>query len=116
MIQFFILQLTTIAFEKKYNNINDDDYNDFKEYKYIKIYNGIFVLSLLLFFYISISFGSLVNHFKKKMKSNVIKGLIEIISNDILNGQYGILIFNSFYCCSLSIISILKGLDEKITL
>ena len=112
MLEFFILQLTTIGFEKMYNDISEDNDNYFKDSKNIIIYNLIFIGSLLLFFYLTISFGSLFNFVIKDEKFQQLKGLIETISNDILNGTYGILIFNAFYSFSLSIKYLLKGIDD----
>jgi hypothetical protein len=112
MLEFFILQLTTIGFEKMYNDINDQEYNYFETSKNVRIYNSIFIISLLLFFYLTISFGSLFNFITKSKQFQQIKGLVETISNDILNGTYGILIFNAFYSFSLSIKYLLTGIDE----
>ena len=112
MLEFFILQLTTIGFEKMYNDINDNDYNYFETSKNVRIYNSIFIISLLLFFYLTISFGSLFNFLTKSKQFQELKGLVETLSNDILNGTYGILVFNAFYSFSLSIKYLLKGIDE----
>ena len=114
MMEFFILQLTTIAFEKKYNELNEnEESNYFEDVTNVRIYNGMFVLSLLFFFYITISFGSLFNYITKDEKFLTIKGFVETISNDILNGTYGVLIFNSFYSFFLSLKCLLTDFDEK---
>lgn len=109
MLDFCILQLTTIGLEKVYNDINDEEYNNFKENKNILIYFIIFVISLLLFFYLSISLGTIINQFSYLRFT----GLVERLSDRIITGSHGILIFNSFYSFILSIIYLLKGLDEK---
>ena len=113
MIQFFILQLTTIAFEKMYDDLNEDEYNNFEEFNNAIFHIGFFVGTLILFFYLSISFGTLFNHLKNDQFFVEIKGLVETVSNEILNGQYGILIFNAFYSLYISINFLLKGTDAE---
>lgn len=111
MLQFFILQLTTIGLEKAYNDINESsDFNNFEDKKNIIIFISAFILSLLLYYYLSFSFGLIFDYYLKNKKVN---GFIEGLSNKIINGTYGILIFNSFYSFILSIMYFLKGLDEK---
>ena len=112
MMEFFILQLTTIGFEKLYNDINDDEYNNFEESKNVTIFNVFFVLSLLLFFHLTISFGSLFNFIANDKDFKEVKRVVEQISNDILKGTYGVLIFNAFYSFFLSIKFLSKGFNE----
>ena len=112
MMEFFILQLTTIGFEKIYNDMNDDEYDNFGDETNVRIYNGIFILSLLFFLYITISFGSLFNYLTKDEKFQSLKGFVETISNDILNGTYGVIIFNAFYSFYFSIKFLIKGFNE----
>ena len=112
MLEYFVLQLTTIGFEKIYNDINDEEYNNFEESKNVTIFNSFFILSLLLFFHLTISFGSLFNIITKDKDFKSIKGFVETVSNDILKGTYGVLFFNAFYSFFLSIKILSKGYDE----
>ena len=110
MLEFFIFQLTTIGFEKIYNKVNDDEYNNFEESKNVTIFNSFFILSLFLFFHLTISFGSLFNFL---IKDEDFKNLnVEKVSNNILRGTYGVLIFNALYSFFLSLIFLTKGFNE----
>ena len=114
MIQYFILQLTTIGFEKqyeKYKNQNDD----------IIIWVAVFISTFALFFYLTLSFTRIFfnenevkvdddNEFifenrknKKTDKGPKKKELISKLSNEILNGTYGILVFNGIFSLIFSI-------------
>ena len=116
MIVYFILQLTTIGFEKQY-----------EKYKYEKFHIKTFIFGSLgtfaLFFYLTLSFSRLFRKEKnednptdnnkknsnnepndslnKKKSGNIIqhnfKDKLSELSNDILNGTIGILFFNSLF-------------------
>ena len=108
MIEYFVVQLITIGFEKQY-----------EKYKNLTIHRRsfiiIFVSTFILFFYLTLSFAKYLreNFSKYTDEDNSKKGKKEIISqisNDILNGTHGIFVFNgvfslifsSFYLASIS--------------
>lgn len=107
LLEYFIIQLTTIAFEKINNENNEDKYNNFEDHKSIYIFIGKFSFSLFLFFYFTISFGQI---FIALSGRESIQKTIEKISNKILNGTYGILIFNGFYSFIVSLICLIKDI------
>ena len=110
LIEYFIIQLTTIAFEKIYNSEdNEEENNNSKDSKDLGIFSGFYILSLLLFFYLTISFGQIFSVLSGKEK---LKEAIQIISNKILNGTYGILIFNGFYSFIFSLICLTKDINN----
>ena len=96
IMEYFLLQLTTLGFEELFNENNDNGNN-----QNLLIYILFFFISLILFFYLTISFGKIFIILAQKEEY---KDLIEQISNEILNGTYGILIFNAFYSFIISII------------
>ena len=100
MIEYFILKLTTIAFEKqyeKYNYLNDNTNS-------LMI---IFAFTFIFYFYFTLSFTRIFMHFTLPEENedeieggNSKKSKLEIISklsNEILNGTHGILLFNSVF-------------------
>jgi hypothetical protein len=95
-MEYFLLQLTTLGFEKLFNENNDNGKN-----QNLLIYILFFFISLILFFYLTISFGKIFIILAQKEEY---KDFIEQVSNEILNGTYGILIFNAFYSFIISII------------
>jgi len=101
IMEFFLLQLTTLGFEKLFSENNDNGNN-----QNLLIYILFFFISLLLFFYLTISFGKIFIILAQKKEY---KDVIEKISNEILNGTYGVLIFNAFYSFIISIIYFVKG-------
>ena len=111
MIIFFILQLTTIAFEKQY-----------EKYKYLNEYKSTWIIicisTFFLFLYLTLSFSRLLRKKNEGDKYNQnteinsnslnneklednnqpnFKDKISEISNDILNGTFGILFFNGVF-------------------
>ena len=96
IMEYFLLQLTTLGFEKLFSENNDTGNK-----QNLPIYILFFIISLILFFYLTISFGKIFIVLAQKEQY---KGWIEQISNEILNGTYGILIFNAFYSFIISII------------
>jgi hypothetical protein len=115
LLQYFIIQLNTVAFEKIFDENNEEGLNEFNDTESIIYFIVIFAVSLFLFFYITISFGNLLTFYSKKRedKLNVdvkveIGKSAEKISNNILQGTYGILIFNGFYSFIVSIICLMK--------
>ena len=115
LLQYFIIQLNTVAFDKIFEENNEEGYNEFTDSLSIFIFILIFGTSLFLFFYLTISFGNLYNFFSKGTKEKLEKekpgDSTGKLSNKILNGTYGILIFNGFYNFFLSIICL--GRDIK---
>jgi len=147
MLQYFLLQLISIGFEKQIEKYQS------KQHMHLKTLTFVFILTLFLYFYFSLSFTKFVNAFlgreedededgdeeikkeneeqKNDDKENLInkhkeveegkideeqkdktdeikieeqkkeypkkKEFMSKISNEILNGTYGILIFNGVY-------------------
>ena len=110
MLEYFILQLTTIGFEKQYENYKNKNVH-------IKTWVSVFVLSFILFFYFTLSFKRIFYDDKinknEEQEENDIENLITtdnnkdkltILSNNILNGTHGILIFNAIFSAIFSYI------------
>ena len=110
MVEFFFLQLTTIAFEKQYlkSKINIMEKTSF-------IF--IFIFSFFLFFYLTLSLAKLIKSFQyeeysylsnyyideeEKYKKLRNKEAISKLSNEILDGAHGILLFNSIFALIFS--------------
>ena len=119
MIEYFILQLTTAGFQKNYNDKSNTAENE------IKIFSIIFLLTFILFFYFTISFGKFIKNYKelddynneeeKKNKSKD-KEIISKLSNEILDGTHAILFFNGLISLIISSIKFsLKTESEKDT-
>ena len=118
LLQYFFIQIITAAFEIIYDENIEDGFNQFKDFLGIFFFVFIFLCSLFLFFYLTISFGFLTSyiteHKKGKKKKKVVLGeMTSEISNNILNGTYGIIIFNSFYSFILSSICISKEIKNN---
>ena len=133
MLEYFILQILTIAFEKQYllldqdNEINYHDNNNSSNYtnftdinlfslsqnvthintieeKYIlnieDLYVFItFIITFFLFFYFSLSFDNMAGLCKDHVGGDKKKGFegIAKLSNGILDGIHGILIFDGLF-------------------
>ena len=106
LLQYFFIQIITVAFDLLYDENIEDGFNQFKDSLGIFFFVFIFLSSLFLFFYLTISFGLLTSyitgHKKRKKKKVVLGEMTSELSNNILNGTYGIIIFNSFYSFILS--------------
>ena len=120
LLQYFIIQLNTIAFEKIFEENNEDGSNEFNDSKSIGYFVFIFGLSLYIFFYFTSSFGYLYSFYLEGRKADMIKKnksqlgeSTEKISNRILNGTYGIIIFNGFYSLIVSSICLSKTVDNN---
>ena len=111
LLEYFILQLTTIGLEKKYSEFSDEGYENFREKNYVGNIGGIFLLSLLLFIYLTYSFGTIFN--VTTTQDVLFKGVVESLSNKILNGTYGIIIFNGFYSFVFSILHFTARLQNN---
>jgi len=117
MIEYFIMQLISFGFEKQYEENKGN-------YIHRKTFILVLVISFILFFYFSLSMHNLFNSFRPEyddkdlysrddqiMKSEH-KEAIGIISNEILDGQHGVLFFNSVF--SLIFSSIYLSKNEKL--
>ena len=110
MAEYFLLQLTTIAFELQY-----------EKYKglhvHIKTYSSVFFLTFILFFYFTISLSRFIKVLdydddeinedddeKTKIRKAKNKELISKLSNEILDGTHGILLFNGVFSLLFSIL------------
>ena len=110
MIEYFLLQLITIGFDKqieKYRN---------KMHLHIKSLTFVFILTLILYFYFSLSFSKFIRvltanedddneededeikmngpQLNKKFRK---RDFISKMSNEILDGTHGIIFFNSVF-------------------
>ena len=88
MLEYFLLQLTTIGFEKqyeKYKNIAND---------HRKTWLVVFISTFVLYFYFTLSFAKMFKDKEKKVKKF---DLITKLSNEVLGGTHGILLFNAVF-------------------
>ena len=111
MLEYFYLQFLTIAFEYQYSEFSEDksfqnnmDENNNRKYIFTLdnlYFFFIFFGTFFLFFYFTLSFNSIINLFNE---SNKTKGInfVKKISNGILDGAHGILIFNGAFSLVLS--------------
>ena len=121
MLEYFILQLTTIGFEKHYEKYKNQNVHR-------KSWILVFISTFILFFYFTLSFTKLFfdddeeekEKEEKKIKEDekeeekdkekeLLKGkgkekkeknrkeMISKLSNDILNGTHGIILFNGIF-------------------
>ena len=114
MLEYFILQLTTVGFEKQYKKYKEDIVN-------IKTWTVVFITSFILFLYLTLSFSRMVyinnkfNNKEKKNKENERESKLEIVtklSNKLLNGIHGILLFNGVFSIIFSIFYVFKILEN----
>ena len=111
LLEYFLLQLTTIGLEKEYSEFSEGGEDNFGDKHFVGKIGLIFLLSLLLFFYISFSFGSIFS--MTTNKELFFKTFVESLSNKILNGTYGIIIFNGFYSFIFSLVHFSSGLKDN---
>ena len=110
MLEYFILQLTTIGFEKQYEKYKNKNVH-------IKTWTTVFISTFILFFYFTLSFTRLIKKEKKEEEeqeekdlfkdiyNDIEKGsdnvrsneLITKLSNEILKGTHAILLFNGVF-------------------
>ena len=112
MLEYFYLQFLTIAFEKHYYDIlmheikNDEESNENTVHLLtINDMNNFidFILIFFLFFYLTLSFNTFISFFSESNKSNRNKyNIINKLSNGILDGIHGILLFNGVFSLVLS--------------
>ena len=151
MIEYFILQLTTIGFEKhyeKYKNRNNNNNNNTNSNIWILVFIGTFIF----FFYFTLSFARIFSDkdendeaeekkedkieekkedadedkkedkieekkekedkVEEKEKKNILKDALTKISNDILNGTHGIVLFNGVFSLIFSSFYLSKMPDK----
>ena len=128
MLEYFLIQLTTIGFEEQYiiniesdcagqgknSTSNEEIKCEFKEREFFLL---IFILTFILFFYLTLSFSRVfknmrTNYESTKSSINQIlkeKKLTYKISNEILDGAHGVVFFNSIISFTFSL---LKELDK----
>ena len=116
--EFFLVQLNTIAFEIKYEEIEEDkEDNELYDSKNIIIFLIFFLGSFLLFFYLIFTFGQISLYLSKnneQLKENYkSKPLFEKLTNRALKGRYGIIIFNGFYSLIVSYMCLIKEIDNN---
>ena len=129
MLEYFIIQLTTIGFEEQYVfNVEHDCFDESKnktsftkiqcEFKDRGYFLLMFILTFILFFYLTLSFSRFFKNMRtnsETTKSSIDqklkkKNLTYKISNEILDGAHGVVFFNSIISF---IFSILKEIDEE---
>ena len=105
MLLYFVLQLTTIGFEKQY-----EKYKNLNTHR--KSFVAIFISTFILFFYFTLSCSRLISQIndedldsekKEDDKKTTKLGMISKLSNEILNGTLGILMFNCLFSFIFSI-------------
>jgi hypothetical protein len=111
LLEYFLLQLTTIGLEKKYSEFSEGGYENFRDKHFVGSIGGIFLLSLVLFIYLTYSFGTIFDITSNK--NIYFQGVVESLSNKILNGTYGIIIFNGIYSFIFSILHFLSRLEHN---
>ena len=118
LLQYIIIQFNTVAFEKIFEENNEAGYNEFNDAKSIIYFILIFGTSLFLFFYLTISFGNLYLFYSrdktKKLETKIKLGEMTVkLSNKILKGTYGIIIFNGFYSFIVSLICLKNDVNNN---
>lgn len=101
LYRYFLLQLITMGFEAKFNENNKNGLS-FIDKENNLIMGLIFILSFILFFSITISLGRMVRIFKEDDSNQ--KEYVSKLSNEMVEGINGILIFNSIYSLVFSFI------------
>ena len=105
MLLYFVLQLTTIGFEKQY-----EKYKNLNTHR--KSFVAVFISTFILFFYFTLSCSRLISQIndedldsekKEDDKKTTKLGMISKLSNEILNGTLGILMFNCLFSFIFSI-------------
>ena len=111
---YFSIQLLTIGFESLFNMDNEKlKEKHVFEVKEIIIMAIIFILSFIAFLCICISYGK-INLLWKESESELSEKIakdIKELSNQIVDGMYGVLVFNAIYSLVLS--SRYLSLDDK---
>ena len=111
MLEYFFLQFLTIAFEKHYYDIlvvenKRNSYIIENEKKLLTLedmYNFIvFITTFFLFFYLTLSFNTFISFFSESKNNKNKYNIINKISNGILDGIHGILLFNGVFSLILS--------------
>ena len=104
MLNYFILKLITLGFDKIYlKNVEelkkkDNTYKNILDLKNMFISCGIFLLIIIIFFYITISWGRYIKKEPETKESDNIENLeVQKLSEDILQGSTVIIIFNSVF-------------------
>ena len=99
MIKYFFLQITTIGFEIQYEKYKGKNIH-------IKTNILAFIISFILFLYLTLSFSRLSKgldkRYQKKNKDKEIE-ILSKLSYEILKGFYGILLFNGVFSIIISI-------------
>ena len=120
LVEYFLIQLSTVAFETIFDENNEEGYNEFNDFKSILQFIFIFAFSLFLFFYLTISFSRILIYLSEdrnqKNPQNVINKIEAYtgkLSNKILNGTYGLIIFNGFYSFIVSLICLSKDVKNN---
>ena len=103
MIEYFFIQIMTIAFEKQYLNFDaQSEVNHVNKSKLITIDNFYtfitFILTFFLFFYCSLSFNTFLELYGARvgLERKKFSG-IKRLSNGMLDGIHGIALFNGLF-------------------
>ena len=103
LVEFFLIQLITIVFEIKAEEIFEEGYIEFINSTNILIFIFVLIGILLLFFVFTYLFGIFRMYLNKKSKNENFGFKCWDVTNIILNGTIGIVIVNSFYSFIASI-------------
>jgi hypothetical protein len=109
LLNFFLLQLITVAFQKIY-----DENNEEQNYEFIlnnkRLFTAFFFGSFALYLYLTYSFGEIL----MGILDRGIKGTAyEEMSSKILNGTFGIIIFSGIYSLIVSFLCIFKDIRNN---
>ena len=96
LIEYFLLQFMVIGFEEDYQISNINKLN----------FLFVFIISLLLFFYFSISFYKFIKLWRPVINES--SDILSQISCAISDGAHGILMFNSMFSFIFSLYKILN--------
>ena len=117
MVEYFIMQLISLGFEIQYEEYKGN-------YVHRKTFISVLIISFALFFYFSLSMHKLISFMNNEDEDKDLysrddqlmraknKEVIGKLSNEILDGQHGILLFNSVF--SLIFSSFYLSKNEKI--
>ena len=104
MLLYFLLQLTTIGFEKHYEKHKNN------QIAHIKTWFTTFISTFILFFYYTLSFKRIIFDENKVSKGDEdeiddeIDEAITKLSYEILRGTFGVLVFNGIFSMVFSVI------------
>lgn len=106
LILYFLLELMTIAFEQQYERYKG-------EHQHIKTFYSVFLGSFIMFLYFSITAGRFINYLKEDYFHGTKKELLGRLSEKLLDGTYGIVLFNGIFSLIFSSIYLFNKSQPK---